>query len=193
MQVKEFLQQVEAHSDRPLLFEYGAGRIVQGGYHVTEIKNASFETIDCGNSLHTWKEVVVQVWVPEEAQDSDPWMPASKFMKIWDIVDSRLALYQDAELRIEYGDHANLTSNYHVDNLVATEDGLVVQMAPPRTMCKPREILIEPNEMSASTVAESCCAPVGRTETVVPLFATEAVRVGPAGVEVMAATSSCCN
>ena len=57
MQVQQFLDLIEANNDRPLLFDYGNGKIVQGGYHVTEIKNATFNTIDCGNSLHRWKEV----------------------------------------------------------------------------------------------------------------------------------------
>ena len=86
MNVSQFLEAIEAHGDRPLLFEYKSGEVVQGGYHVTEIKNASYETIDCGNSLHTWKEVVVQLWVPAEASTSDPWMPTGKFLKIWNVV-----------------------------------------------------------------------------------------------------------
>ena len=182
MNVSQFLEEIEAHGDRPLLFEYKSGEVVQGGYHVTEIKNASYETIDCGNSLHTWKEVVVQVWVPEEASAEDPWMPTGKFLKIWNVVDKRLALYRDAEIRIEFGDASNLTSIYHVDGFAATEDGLVAQLAPPRTMCKPREILIEPNEMSAavvSAVAEaSCCGPAERQETVVPLATVAAEKSG---------------
>ncbi|MEM8861282.1 MAG: DUF6428 family protein [Chloroflexota bacterium] len=169
MLVSEFLDLIKNQENQPMLFEYAPGRVVQGGYHVTEIKNSTYETIDCGNSLHTWKEVVVQLWVPEEAKESDPWMPSTKFMKIWDVVDSRLSLFRDAEIRIEFGDAQNLTSNYHIDGLVQTEDGLVVQMAPPRTMCKPREILIEPNEMSAAAVNESCCAPSTRKETSIPL------------------------
>ena len=192
MQVREFLQKIETEANQPLLFEFAAGQVVQGGYHVTEIKNASYDTIDCGNSLHTWKEVVIQLWVPEEAKVSDPWMPTSKFAKIWDIVDSRLSLYQDAEIRIEYGDATHLTSNYHVDNIVATEDGLVVQMAPPRTMCKPREILIAPNEMSETAVAESCCAPAGRIETVVPLADAIGLQVRAAPVAVAQGKSGCC-
>lgn len=169
MQVTEFLQKLNNGNGQPLLFEYADGQVVQGGYHITEIKNAGFETIDCGNSLHAWKEVVVQVWEPAEAQASAPWMPTGKFLKIWDVVDSRLALHQDSEIRIEYGNATHLTSLYHVDDIVATEDGLVVKMAPPRTMCKPREILIAANEMSETAVAESCCASVGRIETVTPL------------------------
>ena len=88
MQVKQFLDIVKQHQDMPLLFEYQPGSVVSGGYHVTEIKNAEFHTIDCGNSLHSWKEVIVQIWVPDEASQNDDWMPTSKFAKIWDIVDA---------------------------------------------------------------------------------------------------------
>ena len=181
MLVSEFLNQLKDQESQPVLFEYAPGRVVQGGYHVTEIKNSTYETIDCGNSLHTWKEVIVQVWVPEEAKEGDPWMPSGKFLKIWDVVDNRLSLFQDAEIRIEYGDANNLTSNYHVDGVVPTEDGIVIQMAPPRTMCKPRQILIEPNEMSAETVDSTCCTPSARKETIIPLAVADAQK-----------TSSCC-
>ena len=188
MQVTEFLEKVQAHPELPLLFEFSPGRIVQGGYHVTEIKNAGYETIDCGNSLHSWKEVIVQVWVPEEATPEDDWMPTDKFLKIWDVVDNRLALHRDAEIRIEYGDAEHLTSNYQIDGLVVTEDGLVVQMAPPRTMCKPREILIPLNNPIAATASQaSCCSPAEavavRKETVSPL---------PIQVENVASSSACC-
>ncbi len=168
MLVQDFLDAVQEHEGLPLLFELSGGRVIQGGYHVSEIKNATYDTIDCGNSLHTWKEVIVQIWVPEEATETDAWMPSSKFMKIWDVVDSRLALYRDAEIKIEYGDDAHLTSNYDIHGFDVTEDGLMVQMAPPRTMCKPREILVPLQEATPSVVQATGQA-AGRLETVIPL------------------------
>ncbi len=170
MKVNDFLTAIRNNSDSPLLFEIKPGLVVQGGYHVTEIKNAQYETIDCGNSLHSWQEVIVQVWVPEEATAEDAHMPADKFLKIWDVVDSRLNLYKDAEIRIEYGDAEHVTSNYDVHGFAETEDGFVVQMAPPRTMCKPREILVPLQDFAAATLETvSCCAPSAREETVTPL------------------------
>lgn len=185
MQVQQFLDLIEANNELPILFEYGSGKVVQGGYHVTEIKNATFDTIDCGNSLHRWREVIIQVWVPEEAKSEDPHMSASKFLKIWDVVDGRLNLFRDAEIRIEFGDESNLTSNYHVDGVATTEDGVVIQMAPPRTMCKPREILIPftngqtvnvgqvaqrveqviPLNLGLQNSSSSCCAPADSAES----------------------------
>ena len=186
MQVSDFLEKVDRYGDLPLLFELSSGHVVQGGYHVTEIKNASYETIDCGNSLHTWHEVVVQLWVPSEASVDDGWMPTGKFRKIWDAVDGRLALHRNAEIRFEYGDSQHLTSNYQVQGLVETEDGLVVQLAPPRTMCKPREILVPFNVVGdavQAAVQKARDMVPARLETVIPLAL---VNAGGGGGE------SCC-
>lgn len=171
MQVKQFLDKVAGQPERPLLFEFSPGQQVRGGYHVTEIKNAQFDTIDCGNSLHRWREVILQIWVPDEASADVPHMQTDKFLKIWSIVDGRLSLYQDAEIRVEYGDGRNLTAVYHVDDIVLTKSGLVVQLGAPRTMCKPREILVPFGNAAAQSVDSTTRL---RVETVIPLIGVAA-------------------
>lgn len=92
MLVRDFMQTIQQNPNKPLHFLYDEGQIVPGGYHVTEIKNAQFETIDCGNSLHTWREVILQVWLPDEAAADAAPMSTDKFAKIWDLVDGRIPL-----------------------------------------------------------------------------------------------------
>ena len=162
MLVRDFIQTIQQNPSKPLLFLYDDEQIVPGGYHVTEIKNAQFDTIDCGNSLHTWREVILQVWLPDEvAADAAP-MSTDKFAKIWSIVDSRIPLNTEAEIRVEYGNAAQLTAVYHVDALQDTPEGLVVKMAPPRTLCKPRELL---QELNGYACTDNSCAPQTRHET----------------------------
>ena len=162
MLVRDFMQTIQQNLGKPLRFLYDDEQIVPGGYHVTEIKNAQFDTIDCGNSLHTWREVILQVWLPDEvAADATP-MSTDKFAKIWSIVDGRIPLNQNAEIRVEYGDGERLTAVYHVDALQNTPEGLVVKMAPPRTLCKPRELL---QELNGYACTDNSCAPQTRHET----------------------------
>ncbi|MCA9955327.1 MAG: hypothetical protein KC434_11445, partial [Anaerolineales bacterium] len=162
MLVRDFMQTIQQNPNKPLRFLYDDEEMVPGGYHVTEIKNAQFDTIDCGNSLHTWREVILQVWLPDEvATDAAP-MSTDKFAKIWSIVDGRIPLNQNAEIRVEYGDGERLTAVYHVDALQNTPAGLVVKMAPPRTLCKPRELL---QELNGYTCTDTSCAPQTRHET----------------------------
>ena len=175
MLVRDFIQTVKQHPNKPLRFQYNEHQIVPGGYHVTEIKNAQFDTIDCGNSLHTWREVIVQVWVPDGVAASAELMATDKFAKIWSIVDGRIPLNEAAEIRIEYGNGQQLTAVYHVEALQDTPEGLVVKMAPPRTLCKPRELLHELNGYNAC--AGDSCTPQTRheTEKAVPLPAAPAI------------------
>lgn len=176
MKAKKFIQTIEKNSDLPVLFQYGDQKVVAHGYHVTEIKNASYETIDCGNSLHTWNEVIVQIWVPDETTEADGRMSATKFSKIWNAVDSRLKLHENAQIRIEYGDHTTLTSNYEVGQIDVTDEGVVVNMTPPITQCKPRSLLAPLNGIT--NLAPACCPPSNgtqREETVIPLTHVSAV------------------
>ncbi|WP_420641670.1 DUF6428 family protein [Candidatus Leptofilum sp.] len=169
MLVRDFIQTVQQHPDKPLRFLYDNNQIVPGGYHITEIKNAQFDTIDCGNSLHTWREVILQLWVPDNIEpDAEP-MASSKFAKIWSIVNGRIPLNQEAEIRIEYGSSQRLTAVYHVDELQNTPEGIIVKIAPPRTLCKPRELIQELN--GYSECVDGNCTPQIRheTEQAVPL------------------------
>lgn len=177
MLVQDFIQTVKNNPGKPLHFLYDDGHIIPGGYHITEIKNAQFDTIDCGNSLHSWREVIMQVWLPDDADRTAAPMATDKFAKIWSIVDSRLPLDNEAEVRVEYGNDQRVTAVYHVDDLQLTPEGLVVKMAPPRTLCKPRELLQELN--GYSNCSDGSCAPQTRHET-------------EQAIPLTAATASCC-
>jgi hypothetical protein len=39
------------------------GATIHGGYHLTELKAASFDTVDCGRAKNQWNETIVQLWV----------------------------------------------------------------------------------------------------------------------------------
>src|SRR5947209_19672939 len=57
--------------DRPLVFVNVDGDTIHGGYHLTEIKAAKFDTVDCGGQKNRWTETIMQLWVPEgERSDS---------------------------------------------------------------------------------------------------------------------------
>ena len=67
MQTREFLSLLEDHKDKSLVFEYRPGERVQPNYHITEIKNITVESVDCGAGTDFWKETIIQLWEsPEE-------------------------------------------------------------------------------------------------------------------------------
>jgi len=152
MTTEEFISALRSVPKHPLLFVDFAGHVVHRGYHLTEIKAASFDTVDCGGQINHWRETILQLWVPHHADGE--YMTAGKFVKIFDKVSGRVPLDSDAEIRIEYGDENFFPSIYHVRSITHDRDATRVLLEPPATTCKARDRRI------ASSPSASCCEPM---------------------------------
>ena len=82
MKTHEFIEAVRNSADKELIFANADGQAIRAGYHLTEIKVASFETVDCGGKTNRWNETILQLWVPEDAEDT--YMKSDKFLRIYD-------------------------------------------------------------------------------------------------------------
>ena len=70
MKTHEFIKALRNSADKELIFANADGQSIHAGYHLTEIKAASFETVDCGGKTNRWNETILQLWVPEDAEDT---------------------------------------------------------------------------------------------------------------------------
>ncbi|HET9418549.1 MAG TPA: DUF6428 family protein [Chthoniobacterales bacterium] len=157
MTTEEFISGLRRTPDQPLLFVDLAGHVVHRGYHLTEIKAASFDTVDCGGQVNHWRETIVQLWVPEHAEAT--YMTAGKFLKIFERVSGMVPLDTEAELRIEYGDENFFPSIYHVRAVTYDGDTTRVLLEPPSMTCKARDRRVaSASEPCCETTAASCCA-----------------------------------
>ena len=120
-----------------LVFANAEGEKIQAGYHLTELKAAAFETVDCGGQVNRWDETIAQLWVPS-VPDED-YMSVAKFLKIFDRVSGMISLDPEAEMRIEYGDDRFFPSNYHVRSVTNEAGHTCVLLEPPQTTCKARD------------------------------------------------------
>ncbi len=137
MQTREFIATLRRSADKQLVFANEEGAAIYGGYHLTELKAASFDTVDCGAQKNRWKETIVQLWVPEN-EKSDEFMTAKKFLSIYDRVSGMIAVDPEAEIRFEYGDENFPPSNYHAEEITQDETTIRVELRPPQTTCKAR-------------------------------------------------------
>jgi Family of unknown function (DUF6428) len=153
MTTKEFISALRAAPDNELMFVDLEGRAVHSGYHLTELKAASLETVDCGGETDRWQETIVQLWVPENP-DAD-YMRASKFLKIFDKVRGMIALDVDSEIRVEYGDRIFFPSTYYVRSVTSDDATTHVFLEPPRATCKARDRRMAAAE--SSSASDCCC------------------------------------
>jgi hypothetical protein len=151
MTTEEFIDSLRKAPDNRLIFENRTGDAVRAGYHLTEIKAAHFDTVDCGGQTNQWRETIVQLWVP--ADPDDEYMTAGKFLRIFDKVTSMNPLQVEAEIRVEYGDEDFFPSLYHVEAVSSDRGTTRVLLRPPATTCKARDRRL--NEVEA----DPCCQP----------------------------------
>ena len=133
----EFIDTIRSAGQRKLLFANAEGHQIHSGYHLTEIKAAVFQTVDCGGQTNNWNETIFQLWVPEDAEDE--YMSAEKFIRIFDRVRSLINLDLNADARVEYGDGNFFPSIYSVESISMAPETLTVLLVPPVTTCKARD------------------------------------------------------
>jgi len=138
MTTHDFISRLQAAAAKQLVFTNSDGAMVHGGYHLTELKAASFDTVDCGAQKNQWTETIVQLWVPEDEENGEC-MTAAKFLSIYDRVARLIPLDPTAEIRFEYGDENFPPSNYHVENISENRTELRVQLRVPQATCKARD------------------------------------------------------
>ena len=158
MNTQTFLNELkETNPDTSLVFRYG-DKTVSPGYHVTEIMNTLYESVDCGGQANTWRETVVQLQGPR-ADDAPTFMTVEKFLGIYGRVTESLAVEGKAELRLEYGDQDTPALRYHVTDIKTRGDAVTVSLTPPGVTCKARGRVETGSAEADMTVLEVVASP----------------------------------
>jgi hypothetical protein len=151
MKTKDFLALLRRSPHKSVIFVNDNGLTVRPGYHLTELKAATYDAIDCGAQKNRWNETIVQLWVPEE-EASDELMTAGKFLSIYDKVSGMISIDPEAEMRFEYGDESFFPSNYHVATVKQDDATIRVELQPPQTTCKARD-----RRLAGVETGRGCC------------------------------------
>jgi Family of unknown function (DUF6428) len=149
MHTQEFLSRLESLPNQALIFDYGDGQ-VKPGYHVTEVMNVTYESMDCGGQANFWRETVIQLMGPG-TKDEPEYMSIEKFLNIYKKVAASVPIRSEAEMRFEYGDSSHPAVHYHVSDIHQNGDAVTVYLSQPGVTCKASDRKLD---------SVSCCPPV---------------------------------
>ncbi len=152
MQTKEFFNLLEEHKEKELIFEYANGQFVPMAYHITEVKNVYFDSVDCGGNAHEERQTIVQLW-SSPLEEKNRYMESGKALKIMEKVDSVKPINKETEIFFEYGNLSTPTSNYSVQNVALEDDKVILKMYVQATQCKPLHL------KELVQAGEGCCGP----------------------------------
>ena len=140
MKTSTFLQTLRAHRALPVVFRH-SGDIVPAGWHLTEAKRVTYESMDCGAMTHRWAETQFEIWVPplNSVNPLRGHMAADKFLRIIDHVEKELPLTGDAEARIHAALGDGPPALWDIAAVAPSGGQLVVSLTPDRTRCKAAE------------------------------------------------------
>ena len=128
MNIQTFLNNLKNNLEKELLFEYAPDKFVNANYHITEIKNVTIESVDCGGKTNAWKETTVQLLENPLEIGKGSYMTATKAIEIFDRVDSIKPLLLNTEIKIEYGNRLFHPANLVVQSIVATNKSIIVKI-----------------------------------------------------------------
>ena len=150
MKLEEFIGRLDGKEGLDLEFTV-SGRRISGSYHITEIKSARIESVDCGGTLNRWTEVVFQLLEPGQ-DDPSRRMTVGRARKIYDDASRIQVFDRDAEVIFEYEPNGAPTALLRVGSITAGRERAVVALESSGTQCKPAS-------RSAEARAESsgCC------------------------------------
>lgn len=151
MNTASFLKILREHGDLPLVFR-ARGETVSPGYHLTEVKRVSYETMDCGAMTHRWAEIQFEIWVPPLAgiTPGRGHMSAEKFLRIIDRVEKELPLPGDVVARIHASFEGQPAALHDIEAVNIRDGRLWVELVPDRTRCKAAERRV-------ATLTGGCC------------------------------------
>lgn len=161
MKTKEFISKLNENKNKALLFEYAKSKYAGTNYHLTEIKNVQFNSVDCGGNSNNWKETHLQLWESPSEIGKENYMTVDKIIQIIERVDSINPLWQETAIKVEYGNDEFHTSIMNIDEFEIKNNQLIVKLFSEKTLCKaPSTCGVEEdscNETEEVEVATSSC------------------------------------
>ena len=152
MKLEEFIGRLDGKEGLDLEFRV-PGRRISGSYHITEIKSARIESVDCGGIQNRWTEVVFQLLEPVQ-DDPSRRMTVGRARKIYDDASRIQAFDRDAEVIFEYEPQGAPTALLRVGSIAAGRERAVVSLESSGTQCKPAS-----RSAAASATGSACCGP----------------------------------
>lgn len=126
------------------------GEVIQPDYHVTELKFAQLDSIDCGGEQQGWNELLIQLLDgPAAPRPGAEYMKVATFIKLASKAASKQK--DQAELYFEYSEAGEAMRKLSVTGVQVRPGQVLVELGPVGAVCKP--VLKRQSEPSAS----ACC------------------------------------
>lgn len=128
MTTKEFNEIINKHPEASMYWMLPDDSFVPEHYHITEVGKVQKDFIDCGGTIRSIKQCVLQIWV---AKDFDHRLKTDKLAKIMQAANT--IVNDDLPVEIEY--ETTSISQYPIAGYENTPKGLLFYLGSKHTAC----------------------------------------------------------
>ncbi len=139
MKTQDFINLLQANPVKELVFEYRSGQTVGANYHITEVKNITVDSVDCGGGTNYWKETVIQLLEDPSEKGKTRSMTAAKALGILNRVNSIKPMDPMSPVKFEYGNQTFHTTQLPVGDYITQGDQLLLRLREESALCKGRK------------------------------------------------------
>lgn len=145
MKLHELCAFLAENPDSPVQIVLPDESLVPSHFHVTEVGLVRKDFIDCGGTVRSSSNCMLQVWV---ASDLDHRLDSSKLLKILQL-GNKVLPSQDLPVEVEY--ECDAISQYPLIGIKLTAAGIQLHLATKHTACLAPELCL--------VDSGSCCSP----------------------------------
>ena len=157
MKVQEFIDLLKANQGKALLFEYSDAKFAGTNYHLTEVKNVTFETVDCGGNTNAWQETHIQLWESPIELGKKEYISTDKALSIINRVDKIKPLHLKTEAKIEFGNDSFHTAIMSIEDVKIDNDKCIIKLFANKTECKALDTCGQLQESTSEGKKEEVC------------------------------------
>ena len=153
MKLTEFIHLLKEHQSLALIFEYANNKFTKPSYHLTEVKNINYQSVDCGGTSNQWKETHIQLWESPNEKDKKDFLSVSKFLELLDRVNVINPFWLTTEVKIEFGNEEFHTSIMDITDFQVSKNQLIIKLFSVKTTCK----AVNETKEDCCTESSDCC------------------------------------
>ena len=160
----DLVNTMRTNPNLPVVFTLDDLTISQG-YHITEVKHAMVDSLDCGQGTDQWSELVIQL-LDGHADSDSGFMPAAKFLGILDKALPVKPQDEQATLYFEFAPRNTALQKTSVQSIDVVDGNIFVSLSGSPAVCKPYQRALESG--TASDNDAGCCGSATDTKSAGP-------------------------
>jgi len=155
----EFLNLIDENPNKDLVFQFPNGELIGYNYHITEVKHATINSVDCGGRSDSWHETIIQLLEGDSEKLPQKYLSTYKAKGIFAKVNRSFNFIEDSILKFEYGNNHFQTAQLFVNHYETLGKQLLIILDVVPTQCKASDVCgIETN---VNVEKEPCCTADG--------------------------------